>query len=116
MLPEASGAILLGVEPAFVFIHHMHSNASRKTRSRNIKEHLEFLYEQPLFVAYIRPVVLLERIDTLPRNERVQHVLLLELASVHRLVAAFDLDSNGGLTLLAERDLFVISFDGGAVT
>ena len=87
----------------------------RNARSRNIKECLEFLYEQPLFVAYIGPVILLERIDTLPRNERVQHVLFLELATIHRLVAAFDLDSDRRLAFFADRDLFVISFNGGAV-
>jgi hypothetical protein len=34
------------------------------------------------------------------------------MAAVHRLIWAFDLDGDGGLTLLADGDLFVVSLDG----
>lgn len=42
-------------------------------------------------------------------------VLLFEVTTVHGLVGSLDLNSNGGLTSLADRDGLVIALDGCAV-
>ena len=83
--------------------------------SRDVKRRLQLLDERPLVVADFRAVVLLERINALPRDERVQGILFFELASIERLVRPFDLDGDGWLALFAEGDLFVVALDGGAV-
>lgn len=82
----------------------------------NIKQALESLGNKPpLILINLIAVKLLERIDALPADLRVEHVLLLELTAVHGLIAAFDLDGDGGLALFANGELFVIAFDTSAV-
>ncbi len=83
-----------------------------KPLSRNIKQALQFLNKRPLIITHIRPVILLQRIDALPRYQRVQHIFLLQVAAVHGLVGAFDLDGDRGLALFADGDLFVVALDG----
>lgn len=81
-------------------------------RSRDIEQGLQLLDERPLIITNISAIVFLERIDRLPRDERIQRVLFFQLPAVHRLVRAFDLDGHGRLALFADGNLFVVSFDG----
>lgn len=81
-------------------------------RSRNIKQRLQLLDKRPLLITNVGAIELLERIDRLSRNERVQHVLLFQLAAVHGLVRGFDLHRHGRLALFADGDLFVVALDG----
>jgi hypothetical protein len=80
----------------------------------NIKDLLQLHHELPLILRDIITEELLERIDTLTANRRVQGVFFLEVATVHGLVGAFDLDGDGWLALFADLDLFVVTLDGGA--
>ena len=80
--------------------------------SRYIKQRLQFLYQIPLVVADLGPVVLLQSVDALPRDERVERVILFQLPAVGGLVGSFDLDGNAGLPLLADLKLLVVAFDG----
>lgn len=43
----------------------------RNVRLRNIKKRLQLLDKQPFIVRNIRPIKLLKRINTFPRNERI---------------------------------------------
>ncbi len=79
---------------------------------RNIKQHLQLLHQLPLLRTNIRPIILLQRIDALPRNKRVQRVFFFQVAAVHGLVGAFDFHGDGGLAFFADGDLFVVAFDG----
>ena len=79
--------------------------------SRYIKRALQLLNQRPLLITNIRPVKLLQRIDTLPRDQRVQRVLFFPMSAVDRLVGSFDLDRDGGLAALDHGDLFVVTLD-----
>ena len=96
---------------------HTQPNLSRhdSTHLRNIKHGLQILNQPPLIHANIAPEELLERVDTLPAERRVQRIAFLEVAAVHGLVGAFDFDGDGGLALFADCDLLVVALDGGAV-
>jgi hypothetical protein len=83
-------------------------------RLLNIKYLLQLHHKLPLILRNIIAEELLERIDTLTANRRVQSVFFLEMATVHGLVGAFDFDGDGGLALFADLDLFVVALDGGA--
>ena len=79
----------------------------------NIKQRLQLLNQHPLIIGYIRSVELLEGIDGLPRDERIQCILLLQVASVSRLVRShLDLYGYGWLALLALGEVLVVAFDG----
>lgn len=65
----------------------------------------------PIFLRHFLPEVGLERIDRLPRDERVERIFLLKLSAVQWLVRAFNFDSNRGLTLLDDRDGLVVELD-----
>lgn len=81
---------------------------------RHIKQRLQLLDEQPLLIADVGTVELLERVDALPRDHRVERILLVQVAAVERLVGALDLDRDGGGALFGVGDGFVFAFDGGA--
>lgn len=90
--------------------------ATTTSQSRYIEERLELLDQQPLVCGDVCTIELFEGINRLPRDERVEHVLLFELAAVKRLIGAFDLYGYGRLALFADRDRLVLSFDSGSVT
>jgi hypothetical protein len=71
--------------------------------------------QSPLILIHLIAIELLQSIDASTRDVRVQGVLLLKLSAVHWLVAALDLDGDGGLAFLADGDLFVIAFDARTV-
>nr|POE67125.1 hypothetical protein CFP56_72683 [Quercus suber] len=73
-----------------------------------------FCDQGPFVLVDFVAVEFLQRVDALAGDVRVQGVLLLELTAVQRLVGTFDLDRDRRLALFAERDLFVIAFDGRA--
>lgn len=82
----------------------------------NIEQRLELDDQLPLVVRHVLPVELLEGVDALSRYQAVERILLFELATVHGLVTAhLDLDGNGRLALLADRNLFVVSLNTRAV-
>lgn len=81
----------------------------------DIVQRLQLLDQRPLVHADVGPVEFLQHINALPRDQTVQHILLLELAAVHGLVGAFDLDGHRRLTLFAQRDLLVVTLNRLAV-
>lgn len=81
----------------------------------HIKHILQLHNQLPLILTDIAPEVLLERIDTLSANSRVQDIVFFQVATVHGLVGAFDLDGDGGLASLADLHGFVVALDGRAV-
>lgn len=85
------------------------------THSGNIKQHLQLLHQHPLLLADIAAIILFQGIDTLPTQQAVQRILLVQLSTVERLVGPFDLDGDRGLALFADGDLLVVAFDGGAM-
>lgn len=91
-----------------------HDHLPPQTHSRNIKKYLQLLNQQPLLLADIVAIIFLQRIYTLPADQGVQNVFLVQLAAVERLVGAFDLNGYGGLSFFADGDLFVVALDGGA--
>lgn len=95
--------------------HSFDSNSNSNSNSWDIEQALQLLDERPLLVADVGPVKLLERVDALPGDERVERVLFLPVAAVDGLVGAFDLDGDRGLAALHHGDLFVVALDGLAV-
>lgn len=83
-----------------------------KARSRNVEQSLQFLDQQPFFVADVTAVEFLESVNTLSRDERVERIFLLQVPAVHGLVGPFDFDGNGRLASFADGDLLVIALDG----
>ena len=81
----------------------------------HIKKLLQLYNQLPLVLADITPKELLECIDTLSANSRVENIVFFQVASVHGLVAAFDLDGDGGLTPLADLHGFVVTLNGSTV-
>jgi hypothetical protein len=77
----------------------------------HIEHALELDDQRPLLLRHIAPVELLQSIDTRSRDVGVEDVLLLQLATVTRLVGSINLDCDTGLTLLTDGDLLVISLD-----
>jgi hypothetical protein len=77
----------------------------------NIKHLLELDNQLPLLLRDVVAEELLEGIDTLAGNGRVQRVVFLEVAPVHGLVVAFDFDGNRRLAALADLDLLVVALD-----
>src|SRR3981081_1608963 len=72
-------------------------------KSRDIKERLQLLDQQPLVITNVGPVELLQRVDARAADQRVERVLLLEVATVGRLMGAhLDLDGHGWLAFLAD--------------
>ena len=79
-------------------------------------EHILQLHNQlPLILTDIAPEVLLERIDTLSANSRVKDIVFFQVATVHGLVGALDLDGDGGLASLADLHGFVVALDGSTI-
>ena len=73
---------------------------------------LQLFDQRPLVIADISPVKLLQGINTLPRDQRVECVLFFPVATVDGLVGGFDLDGDGGLPALDHGDLLVVALDG----
>lgn len=107
LLPTVAGMML---DLATVIV------ATTTSQSRYIEERLELLDQQPLVGGDVCTIELFEGINRLPRDERVEHVFLFELAAVKRLIGAFDFYGYGRLALFADRDRLVLSFDSGSVT
>lgn len=84
---------------------------SHLDRLVDVKHWLQFHEQLPFLSGYIVSVELLQRVNRLSRDERVQCVLLFDLSAVKWLVRTLDLDGDRGLTLLANRNCFVFSFD-----
>jgi hypothetical protein len=101
--------------PLFLTYSPTHPQHQSHTTLHNIKLLLQTNNQLPLILTDIIPEELLQRIDTLPANRRVQDILLFEMAAVHWLITAFDLDGHGRLALFTNGNLFVVAFDGGAV-
>lgn len=99
------------IPPRHTTPHH----TKKKKHSHDVEQALQLLHERPLLVADLGAVELLERVDALPRDHRVQRVLLLEVPAVHGLVGPFDLDGHRRLAALADGDLLVVALDGLAV-
>lgn len=82
------------------------------TPLHDIKNRLQLDNQLPLVVGHLIPIELLERVDAGARNVRVEHVLLLEVATVGGLVRArLDLDGHRRLTLFADWHLLVVALD-----
>ena len=79
--------------------------------SRNIKQAFQLLNQRPLVIADISPIILLQSIDTLPRDQRIQRVFFFPMSPVDGLVGPFDFDGDGGLAALYHRDLLVVALD-----
>lgn len=78
----------------------------------DIEQAFEFDDQGPFLLGHIASIELLQGVDALSRNERVQCIILFKLSAVSRLIRPFNLDSNTGLTLFADWNLFVFSLDG----
>lgn len=114
-LPSSAITVPTITIPTIPTIPTLTAPQSLPTHLMHIKQSLESLgNKSPLILINLIPVKLLQRINTPPRNLRVKHILLLELAAVHGLVATLDLDSDGGLPLLANGQLFMVALDTGA--
>lgn len=81
------------------------------SNSRNIKQPFQLLNQSPLIIADVRPVILLQSVDALPGDQRVQRILFLPVSTVDRLIGTFDFDGDGGLAALDHGDLFVVALD-----
>lgn len=93
-----------------------HNNLFSDALDLDVEEGLELDDELPLVVGDFLAVVFLQTVDTGTGDLAVQGVLLLEVTAVGGLVTAhFNLDSDGGLALFADRDLLVVSLDRGTV-
>jgi hypothetical protein len=103
------------IKPAQQIIHTTTTVPCPLFHLRDIQQLLQLDDQLPLILTNIAPEELLERVDALTAHERVQRVVFLQVAAVHGLVRAFDLDGDGGLTLFAHGDLLVVALDGGAV-
>lgn len=68
--------------------------AKRKRTLTNIEDRFEFLDQVPLIIANVTAVELLQCVDASSADGTVQCVLLFQMAPVHWLIAAFDLDRN----------------------
>jgi hypothetical protein len=77
----------------------------------DIKKLLQLYNQLPLILANIAPKELLECIDTLSANSRVKNIVFFQMATIHGLVVAFDLDGNGGLTPLTDLHGLVVTLD-----
>jgi hypothetical protein len=98
----------------FLFLHSLLFNPPPLPYTRqtlNIKHLLELDNQLPLLLRDVVAEELLEGIDALARNGRVQRVVFLEVAPVHGLVVAFDFDGDGRLAALADLDLLVVALD-----
>ena len=81
-------------------------------KSGNVKQGLKFLDQHPLVIRDIVAIELLERINALATDERVEGIFFFEMSTIGRLVRAhFNLDSHRWLPLLADLDLLMIAFD-----
>jgi hypothetical protein len=70
----------------------------------------------PLILGNLIPIKLLERINRSSTDMRIQHHFIFKLATIGRLIGTLNLDSYGGLSLFAQRDLLVLALDGGDAT
>lgn len=78
----------------------------------DVEQRLQLLDQRPLVHADVGAVELLQHVNALARNQTVQHILLLELATVRGLVGRLDLDGHRRLAALAEWYLLVVALDG----
>jgi hypothetical protein len=58
----------------------------------DIKHRLHLHQQSPFILGHFVAIVLLQRIDGLARDERVEYILILKLSTVKWLVGTFDLD------------------------
>lgn len=77
----------------------------------NVEELLELHDKLPLVLRDVVSEKLFQRVDALPADGGVERVRLLEVAAIHGLVGAFDLDGDRGLALFAHLDLLVVALD-----
>ena len=81
----------------------------------DIEKLLQLYNQLPLVLANVAPEELLECIDTLPANSRIQNIVFFQVATVHGLIVTLDLDGDGGLTPLAYLHGFVVTLDRSAI-
>jgi hypothetical protein len=81
----------------------------------DIEKLLELHNQLPLILTDITPEELFERVDTLPRNGRVKDIVFFQMATVHGLVVAFDLDGDRRLAAFADLHGLVVALDRCAV-
>lgn len=81
----------------------------------DVEELLQLHNKLPLVLANIASEEFLERIDTLPADSRVKHIVFFQMATVHGLTVGFDLDGNRRLSLFADLHRLVIALDGCTV-
>jgi len=82
----------------------------------NIEHGLQLDDKLPLIITDLLAIELFKTVDAGARDGAVQHVVLLKLAAVRWLVAThLNLDGYGGLALLANLDLLMLTLDGSPV-
>lgn len=84
---------------------------SIKIRLSDIEHLLQVNNQLPVLFAHIISEMCLQRIDRLSRDKRVKCILLLQVTPVRRLVGTFDLNGHRRLTLLDDRNGFVIKLN-----
>jgi hypothetical protein len=84
--------------------------------SRNVKQRLQLLDEQPFIVRDICPIELLKRINTCPAYQRIERVFLFKVSAICGLVGThFDFHGYGWLSLFADLNLFVIPLNARSI-
>ena len=71
-------------------------------------------YEHSLVLIHLISIKLYELVDTGARYLAIERVVLLELASIDRLIGSLQLNRNAWLALLAERNLHVVRLNGSS--
>ena len=82
-------------------LHYCPKLCTPTTSLLDIEKLLQLYNQLPLVLANVAPEELLECIDTLPANSRIQNIVFFQVATVHGLIVTLDLDGDGGLTPLA---------------
>ena len=97
-------------------LHYCPKLCTPTTSLLDIEKLLQLYNQLPLVLANVAPEELLECIDTLPANSRIQNIVFFQVATVHGLIVTLDLDGDGGLTPLAYLHGFVVTLNGSTVT
>jgi hypothetical protein len=105
---------------SYTYIHNTHAQdisppLAIPLNLLDIKQLLQLDNKLPLILTNVVPEELLECVDTLTANCRVQRIVFFQVATIHGLVSTFDFDSNGRLALFAYLDLLVVALDRGAI-
>ena len=96
-------------------LHYCPKLCTPTTSLLDIEKLLQLYNQLPLVLANVAPEELLECIDTLPANSRIQNIVFFQVATVHGLIVTLDLDGDGGLTPLAYLHGFVVTLDRSAI-